>query len=60
MGFARKSLITSFFMDRGEIIESGDADAFFTAARTPRAQTFLAKILSLISKPTSLRDDAVN
>ena len=51
MGFARKSLIASFFMDRGEIIESGAADAFFTAARTPRAQTFLAKILSLISKP---------
>jgi ABC-type polar amino acid transport system ATPase subunit len=34
------------FMDRGEIIESGAADAFFTAPRAPRSQTFLAKILA--------------
>jgi hypothetical protein len=33
-------------MDRCEVIESGVADAFVTAPRIPRTQTFRAKILA--------------
>jgi glutamate/aspartate transport system ATP-binding protein len=47
MGFARKVSHRVIFMDAGKIVEDCPKDAFFgdTAARSPRAQEFLSKIL---------------
>jgi glutamate/aspartate transport system ATP-binding protein len=45
MGFARKVANRVIFMDRGEIVEDADKDAFFGQPRSERAQQFLSKIL---------------
>jgi glutamate/aspartate transport system ATP-binding protein len=45
MGFARKVANRVIFMDRGEIVEDADKDAFFNQPRSERAQQFLSKIL---------------
>ena len=47
MGFARKAADRMIFMDQGKIIESGTPEAFFTAPKTQRCQTFLSQILQL-------------
>ncbi|HEU4345856.1 MAG TPA: amino acid ABC transporter ATP-binding protein [Candidatus Binatia bacterium] len=46
MGFARRVAHRVVFMDQGEIIEADKPDTFFAAAKSPRAQQFLGKILS--------------
>ena len=48
MGFARKVSHRVIFMDAGKIVEDCKKEAFFgdTAARSPRAQEFLSKILA--------------
>lgn len=46
MGFARKVSNRVIFMDEGKIIEDCPKEEFFGAPRSPRAQDFLAKILS--------------
>jgi general L-amino acid transport system ATP-binding protein len=46
MGFARRVADRMVFMDKGEIVETGTPDAFFSAAETPRARLFLSQILS--------------
>ncbi|MFB9317015.1 amino acid ABC transporter ATP-binding protein [Cryptosporangium minutisporangium] len=46
MGFARRAADRVVFMDSGQIVESGSPDEFFTDARSERARTFLAKVLS--------------
>ena len=45
MGFARKVAHRVIFMDEGEIVEDATKDAFFTEAKSERAQQFLSKIL---------------
>lgn len=47
MGFAKKVADRIIFMDKGAIVEDCSKDAFFgdLAARSPRAQQFLANIL---------------
>lgn len=45
MGFARSAADSVVFMDRGEVIESGNPDQIFTSAKTPRLQTFLDQVL---------------
>jgi len=46
MGFARKVAHRVVFMDRGEIAEDADRQAFFEAPRSERAKQFLSKILT--------------
>ena len=46
MGFARKVAHRVIFMDQGEIVEDAPKEDFFGQPRSPRAQTFLSKILS--------------
>ena len=46
MGFARRAADRVVFMDEGRIVEQATPEAFFTSARSPRAQDFLSKILS--------------
>jgi ABC-type polar amino acid transport system ATPase subunit len=46
MGFARKVADRIVFMDEGRVVEEAAPAAFFTAATTERARTFLGKILS--------------
>ncbi|MBE2258542.1 MAG: amino acid ABC transporter ATP-binding protein [Rhodobacteraceae bacterium] len=45
MGFAKRVATRVIFMDQGRIVEDDSKDAFFEAARSQRAQQFLAKIL---------------
>jgi len=45
MGFARTVADRVVFMDRGEIVESGEPNAFFQAPKTDRAKLFLSQIL---------------
>ena len=45
MGFAREAADRIVFMDEGEIVETNDAETFFTEPRTDRARRFLDKIL---------------
>jgi len=45
MGFARRVADRVIFMDRGQIVEDDDKEAFFQNPRSERAQQFLAKIL---------------
>lgn len=45
MGFARRAADRVVFMCDGEIVEQAPPEQFFTAARSTRAQEFLAKIL---------------
>jgi len=44
MGFARQVADRVVFMDQGRILEDTTKDDFFGAPRSPRAQSFLAKI----------------
>jgi len=44
MKFARDVSDEVWFMDKGEILERGDPEAFFTQPQHPRAQTFLSNI----------------
>ena len=46
MGFARKVAHRVIFMDEGEIVEDAPKEDFFGKPRSPRAQTFLSKILT--------------
>ena len=46
MGFARKVAHRVIFMDQGEIVEDAPKEEFFAKPRSPRAQTFLSRILS--------------
>ncbi|MEO5759440.1 MAG: amino acid ABC transporter ATP-binding protein [Mesorhizobium sp.] len=45
MGFARQVADRVIFMDRGEIVEEGDPDAFFGNPTHERTRTFLNQIL---------------
>jgi len=45
MGFARKVADTMLFMDKGEIIETGPPEQFFTQPKTDRCRAFLEQIL---------------
>ena len=45
MGFARRVADRCVFMDEGELVESGPAEAFFAAPRSPRLKAFLSQIL---------------
>lgn len=45
MGFAREASDQVIFVDEGKIVEVGQAETFFTAPRTERAQKFLKQIL---------------
>jgi glutamate transport system ATP-binding protein len=45
MGFAREVCDRIVFIDDGEIVEEGPPDEFFSAARSPRAQEFVDKII---------------
>ncbi|MFJ3465541.1 amino acid ABC transporter ATP-binding protein [Achromobacter spanius] len=44
MKFAREVSDEVWFMDRGEILERADPDAFFSSPQHPRAQAFLSDI----------------
>jgi len=46
MGFARTVADRILFLDQGRIEEDAHPDAFFSAARSPRARQFLSQILS--------------
>jgi len=45
MNFAREVADRVVFMDRGEILEVGEPETFFSAPQTDRAREFLAQIL---------------
>jgi glutamate transport system ATP-binding protein len=45
MGFAREVCDRIAFMDEGRIVEEGEPEAFFEAARSPRVKEFVDKIL---------------
>jgi len=45
MGFARQVADRVVFMDRGEIVESGEPEAIFANPQTDRLKTFLSQIL---------------
>jgi glutamate transport system ATP-binding protein len=45
MGFAREVCDRIVFIDAGEIVEEGPPDEFFSAAKSPRAQEFVDKII---------------
>jgi len=45
MGFARKAANRVVFMADGQIVESGEPDAFFANPQSERAKDFLSKIL---------------
>jgi general L-amino acid transport system ATP-binding protein len=45
MGFARTVADRVIFMDRGEIVESGEPQSLFSNPQTERLQTFLSQIL---------------
>ncbi len=45
MGFARKVADRVIFMDRGEIVETADPEAFFTKPQHDRTKTFLGQIM---------------
>lgn len=46
MGFARRAAHRVVFMDGGQIVESAEPEAFFTAPSSDRARDFLSKILT--------------
>lgn len=46
MGFARRVADKMVFMDKGEIVEIGTPDQFFTAPKSQRCATFLEQILN--------------
>ncbi|MCJ0763852.1 amino acid ABC transporter ATP-binding protein [Variovorax terrae] len=46
MAFARKVANTVIFMDKGEIIESAAAEAFFTQPRSERTRSFLKQVMT--------------
>jgi glutamate transport system ATP-binding protein len=45
MGFAREVCDRIVFIDRGEIVEEGPPDEFFSSARSARAKEFVDKII---------------
>ena len=45
IGFARTVADIVLFMDKGEIVEQGQPDSFFTNPRTERLKTFLGQVL---------------
>jgi general L-amino acid transport system ATP-binding protein len=45
MGFARNVADTMIFMDKGEIVETGPAERFFSNPQEPRTRAFLSRIL---------------
>jgi glutamate transport system ATP-binding protein len=46
MGFARSVAQRVAFMDAGQIVEIAPPDQFFSDPKSPRAQTFLSKVLA--------------
>jgi ABC-type polar amino acid transport system ATPase subunit len=46
MGFAREVADRILFFDKGEIVEQGTPEHFFTAAQSERAKQFLSQILA--------------
>jgi general L-amino acid transport system ATP-binding protein len=46
MAFARKVANTVVFMDKGEVIESASAEAFFTQPRNERTRAFLDQVMT--------------
>jgi polar amino acid transport system ATP-binding protein/general L-amino acid transport system ATP-binding protein len=46
MGFARRVADKMVYMDKGEIVETGTPDQFFTAPKSQRCATFLEQILN--------------
>ncbi|MCT7661311.1 amino acid ABC transporter ATP-binding protein [Mycobacterium deserti] len=45
MGFARSTADEVFFMDHGQVVESGPPDKLFESASTERLQRFLSQVL---------------
>jgi general L-amino acid transport system ATP-binding protein len=45
MSFARKVADRVIFMDKGEIVEEADPEAFFTAPKNDRTKLFLSQLL---------------
>jgi general L-amino acid transport system ATP-binding protein len=45
MGFARRVADTVVFMDRGEVVEVGEPEAFFEGPRQERTRQFLSQLL---------------
>jgi ABC-type polar amino acid transport system ATPase subunit len=45
MGFARKAADRMVFMDKGQIVETGTPEQFFTAPKSKRCKLFLEQIL---------------
>ncbi len=46
MGFAREVADRVFFMDEGQVVETGRPDEFFDAPKTERAAQFISRILT--------------
>jgi general L-amino acid transport system ATP-binding protein len=46
MGFARKVADNMVFMDHGQIVETGQPQAFFANPQNDRTQLFLSQILA--------------
>ena len=46
MGFAREVANKVLFMDKGVIVESGEARSFFTSPQHVRTQAFLSSMLN--------------
>ncbi len=46
MGFAREVADRVFFMDEGQVVETGRPDEFFDAPKTDRAAQFISRILT--------------
>lgn len=46
MGFAREVANKVLFMDKGVIVESGEARSFFTSPQHMRTQAFLSSMLN--------------
>jgi len=44
MGFARKVADRVIFMDKGEIVEIGEPESFFSNPQNERTKTFLGQI----------------
>jgi polar amino acid transport system ATP-binding protein len=44
MGFARKVADRVIFMDKGEIVEVGEPESFFSDPQNERTKTFLGQI----------------
>ena len=55
MGFARKVADRVIFMDKGEIVEIGEPESFFSNPQNERTKTFLGQIAHRLPQPSSTR-----